>query len=84
MDRFTKNKDIPDDVKSFINRYSNQYGKAKLILKENRYFIEAVDKMTMRTLKEIDEVKQAIIVPVANADRQAALEPKKELRADVQ
>lgn len=57
--RFAKNEDIPDDVKSFIEQFSTQYGKAKLVLKENRYFIESVDERTKGKLFEISAVKQA-------------------------
>jgi DNA excision repair protein ERCC-3 len=61
LDRLSKNKEIPIDVVEFITKYSSQYGKAKLILKDNRYFIEAVDRETLKKLKEIEKVSEAII-----------------------
>ena len=56
LDRLSKNLEIPSDVQFYIDRYSSQYGKAKLVLKDNRYFIEAVDKRTLKKLLEIEQV----------------------------
>lgn len=42
----SKNEEIPSDVTQFIDYYSRQYGKARLVLKENRYFIEPNDLAT--------------------------------------
>lgn len=52
--RLSKNAEIPQDVQFFINKYSSQYGKAKLVLKDNKYFIEAVDKKTITQLLDIE------------------------------
>lgn len=40
--------------------YSSQYGKAKLVLKDNKYFIETVDYATMKQLKEFEAVSRAM------------------------
>ena len=56
---FAKNEEIPPDVKSEIELYCRQYGKAKLVLKQNRYFIEPNDKFTRSQLMEINSVKIA-------------------------
>ena len=59
LDRLSKNAEIPGDVKAFIEQYSSRYGKAKLVLKDNRYFIEVANKTIKRSLLEIQQVKQA-------------------------
>jgi DNA excision repair protein ERCC-3 len=50
LDRLSKNAEIPQDVKGFIESYSSRYGKAKLVLKNSRYFIESNDKNVKKTL----------------------------------
>jgi DNA excision repair protein ERCC-3 len=60
LDKLAKNLEIPDEVKETIKIYSSQYGKAKLVLKDNKYFIEAVDEETMKNLtSKIDIVRLA-------------------------
>lgn len=56
---FSKNEEIPPDVKSEIELYCRQYGKAKLVLKQNRYFIEPNDRFTKSQLMDINSVKMA-------------------------
>jgi len=46
-------------VKDFIIENSKQYGKARLVLKNNRYIIEPNDRATRKTLLEIPVVKEA-------------------------
>ena len=43
LSRLAKNQEIPIPVVEFIQMHSSSYGKAKLVLKSNQYFIEAVD-----------------------------------------
>jgi len=50
LDKFAKNEKIPQSVKEFIGLHSESYGKAKLVLKKNQYFIEACDMATMTRL----------------------------------
>ena len=59
LDRLAKNKAIPDEVRDFIEKYTSQYGKAKIVLQGNHYFIEAVDKKTLKKLLKIEDVKNA-------------------------
>jgi DNA excision repair protein ERCC-3 len=56
---FAKNEEIPPDVKSEIELYCRQYGKAKLVLKQNKYYIEPNDRYTRSQLMEINSVKMA-------------------------
>ena len=56
---FAKNEEIPPEVKSEIELYCRQYGKAKLVLKQNKYFIEPIDRFTRSQLMEINSVKIA-------------------------
>jgi len=39
-----------------IGLYTSQYGKARLILKDCRYFIECEDQRIYKNLLQIDEV----------------------------
>ncbi len=50
---------MPNEVKDFIIENSKQYGKARLVLKDNRYYIEPNDRATRRTLLEIPAVHDA-------------------------
>jgi hypothetical protein len=44
----------------FIKMHSSSYGKAKIVLKNNQYFIEAVDRPTMNKLIGFECIKQGI------------------------
>ncbi len=59
LKKFAKNEDLPNEVKDFIIENSKQYGKARLVLKNNRYIIEPNDRATRKTLLEIPVVKEA-------------------------
>lgn len=52
--------EIPEEVVEFIKMHSSSYGKAKIVLKNNQYFIEAVDKPTMDKLTSFECIKQGI------------------------
>ena len=41
LDRFCKNESIPQEVLEFIRLHCSSYGKAKIVLKANNYYIEA-------------------------------------------
>jgi precorrin-6B methylase 1 len=47
-------------VVEFIKMHSSSYGKAKIVLKNNQYFIEAVDRPTMNRLISFECVRQGI------------------------
>jgi len=52
LDRFSKTP-IPTDIVEFINGCTASYGKVKLVLKNNRYFVESIDpKMLQLLLKD--------------------------------
>ena len=44
----------------FIKMHSSSYGKAKIVLKNNQYFIEAVDRPTINKLTSFECIKQGI------------------------
>ena len=46
-------------MKDFVIINSKQYGKARLVLKNNRYIIEPNDRATKKSILEIPIVKQA-------------------------
>lgn len=54
LDRMSK-VPIPDDIREFIQSCTQSYGKVKLVLKQNRFFIETTDPATLQTLLK-DEV----------------------------
>ena len=41
LDKLWKNEKIPKNVVDFIEHCTSQYGQAKLVLRDNRYFIES-------------------------------------------
>ena len=47
LDRYCKNLQIPQEMLEFIQLHCSSYGKAKIVLNSNSYFIEANDKKTM-------------------------------------
>ncbi|CDW86563.1 transcription factor iih subunit [Stylonychia lemnae] len=59
LDFLSKNEDIPSDVKAFIELYSSRYGKARLVLKDCKYFIECFDRNTRNNLMQIQQIEQA-------------------------
>ncbi|KAI9784896.1 MAG: DNA repair helicase RAD25 [Peltula sp. TS41687] len=54
LDRLSKNP-IPDDIREFIQNCTQSYGKVKLVLKQNRFFLETTDPATLQMLLK-DEV----------------------------
>lgn len=59
LERLAKNKEIPGPVKEFIKEHSSSYGKAKLVLRKNEHFVEAVDMPTMNRLMSFECIKIA-------------------------
>ncbi|KAK6333765.1 DNA repair helicase RAD25 [Orbilia blumenaviensis] len=49
LDRFSKIP-IPDEIVQFINGCTGSYGKVKLVLKHNRYFLESSDMKMLQIL----------------------------------
>lgn len=54
LDRFLKT-DFPEAIRNFILSCSKSYGKVKLVLKSNKYFVESADAEILRMLLK-DEV----------------------------
>ena len=54
LSRLAKNKEIPHLVREFIEEHSSSYGKAKVMIKNNQHFIEAVDAATRKRLLSFD------------------------------
>lgn len=59
LDNFCKNEKVPETVKEMIENCTNRYGKAKLILQNNKYFIEAENQI-MQEIKKIPLVATAM------------------------
>lgn len=58
LNNFCKNLTVPSDVREYIDEHTRKYGKAKLILEQNKYKIEA-EADIMAELREIPEVSKA-------------------------
>ena len=54
LDRFSKTP-IPESIRNFIESCTKSYGKVKLVLKNNKYFVESVDAELLQKLLR-DEV----------------------------
>lgn len=59
LDKFCKNLKVPEDVEECIAMHTSRYGKAKLILQQNKYYIEA-ENAIMEQIKLIPMVKAAM------------------------
>jgi DNA excision repair protein ERCC-3 len=55
----SKTTEIPSEVIDFIQENTAQYGKAKLVLKRNRYYIESIYEGVLTDLLKIDSVRKA-------------------------
>lgn len=60
LNRFSKNK-LPDEVAKFIRECTKRYGKAKLVLKHNKYHVESEHPAVLRELLRDDLISQARI-----------------------
>lgn len=60
LDRFSKNF-VPRSIKVFITECTLSYGKVKLVMKENSFFLEAVDETTHRMLMEDCVIKLHVV-----------------------
>ncbi|KAK5654346.1 hypothetical protein OQA88_7255 [Cercophora sp. LCS_1] len=54
LDRFLKTP-LPPSIRQFIESCTKSYGKVKLVLKNNKYFVESVDEEVLQKLLE-DEI----------------------------
>ncbi|KAK4241703.1 P-loop containing nucleoside triphosphate hydrolase protein [Achaetomium macrosporum] len=55
LDRFLKTA-LPDSVRREIEHHTRSYGKVKLVLKHNRYFVESVDAEVLQMLLKDKEI----------------------------
>ncbi|KAF5637797.1 DNA excision repair ERCC-3 [Fusarium sp. NRRL 52700] len=58
LDKFLKT-ELPQSIKEFIRSCTKSYGKVKLVLKNNKYFVESSDADVLQTL-----LKDSIIGPL--------------------
>ncbi|GFH53548.1 DNA excision repair protein ERCC-3 [Chaetoceros tenuissimus] len=61
LDRLSKNS-LPPSVATFIRECTKQYGKAKLVLKHNKFFIESEYPEVLRELLRDSKISQARVV----------------------
>lgn len=59
LSRLCKNLYIPKKVVNFIDECTSQYGQAKLVLKDNKYFIESYKKDIIEELLKLSNVNLA-------------------------
>lgn len=59
LNRLCKNKEIPARVIAFIDECTSQYGQAKLVLKDNKYFIESFKESVIKALLNLPKVNLA-------------------------
>jgi DNA excision repair protein ERCC-3 len=67
LNRFSKNV-LPAGVATFIKECTKRYGKAKLVLKHNRYYVESDYPEVLRELLRDDAISQARVVVVSMAE----------------
>ncbi|KAJ3006529.1 hypothetical protein HKX48_009595 [Thoreauomyces humboldtii] len=61
LERFSK-VTLPERVKSFIKECTMAYGKAKLVLKDNRYYIESTYPDVLKRLLTNSDIKRARVI----------------------
>jgi DNA excision repair protein ERCC-3 len=64
LDRLSKNV-LPDSVASFIRECTKRYGKAKLVLKHNKFYVESEHHDVLRELLRDTKISKARIVEEA-------------------
>lgn len=67
LERMSKNK-LPKQVKNFIRDCTQKYGKAKLVLKHNKFYVESEYPMVLRELLRDPTIAQARVVEDAAAE----------------
>jgi DNA excision repair protein ERCC-3 len=61
LERLSKNQ-LPSSVKTFIRECTKQYGKAKLVLKHNKVYVESENPQVLRDLLRDPTIEQARVV----------------------
>ena len=67
LNRFSKNV-LPDGVASFIRECTKRYGKAKLVLKHNKFYVESEHPAVLRELLRDDLISQARVAEEVTGD----------------
>mmetsp|Transcript_8002 Transcript_8002/g.16022 ORF Transcript_8002/g.16022 Transcript_8002/m.16022 type:complete len:795 (-) Transcript_8002:1040-3424(-) len=67
LNRFSKNI-LPDGVASFIRECTKRYGKAKLVLKHNKFYVESEHPAVLRELLRDDLISQARVAEEVTGD----------------
>lgn len=67
LNRFSKNV-LPDGVAAFIRECTKRYGKAKLVLKHNKFYVESEHPAVLRELLRDDLISQARVAEDVNPD----------------
>ncbi|UPK97857.1 hypothetical protein LCI18_008792 [Fusarium solani-melongenae] len=57
LDRFLKTQ-LPPSIKQFVLSCTTSYGKVKLVLKNNRYFVESIDREILQMLPKDKAIKK--------------------------
>ena len=67
LNRFSKNV-LPDGVAKFIRECTKRYGKAKLVLKHNKFYVESEHPSVLRELLRDDLISQARVAEIVTKD----------------
>ena len=57
LDRLTKTV-LPESIKQFITDFTKSYGKIKVVLKHNRFYVESVDPVMLQTLLQDEDISK--------------------------
>lgn len=77
LDRFSKVK-LPEEVISFIKDCTASYGKVKLVLKRNRYYLESSFPKSLRRLLLDSVIREARVVMNDDTNEEDGLDLKKD------
>ncbi|KAJ2453185.1 DNA repair helicase RAD25 [Coemansia sp. RSA 2336] len=59
---------VPPDVIAFINQFTKSYGKVKVVLKDNRYYVESSYPSILQRLLRDPTIMQARVFPEGDVD----------------
>ena len=64
LDRLSKSK-LPPEVRHFVRASTSNYGKVKLVLQRNKYFVESPYPKILRKLLKDDVIRKARVMPAS-------------------
>jgi DNA excision repair protein ERCC-3 len=70
LNRLSKT-ELPSAIITFIRNFTVSYGKIKLVLKENRYFIESEEADVLQHLLKDPVIRDARVIPTAAEEKEA-------------